>query len=154
MKRERLVENNLVGAFIAVMGIAALFIAGDWAAQEPNGWVSVGSIVGMAMSIASFALTVRFVRAAVELHPGVFRVRNYLRTFTLPIQGVRQFRLSTSRRLHTEIVVAELDGGREVPLNALGPGPLRLSRQRQRLEAALGRLNATLGQSGPSTTPR
>lgn len=145
MNRVSLIENNLVGVFIAAMGIAGIFIAGDWAEREPAGWLSVGSVIGIAMSLGTFGLALRFALAGVEMHHGVFRIRNFLRTYAIPMSRVRQFRISRTGWLGTPNVVAELDDGHQIPVNALGPSPLQLFRQRERLDAALLRLNESVG---------
>lgn len=146
VKRLSLLENNLAGVIVFAMGVSGLFIAGDWAEQEQSGWLSLGAVVGLVMSIGAFVLAARMALAGVEVLPGEIRIRNFIRTRRFAIPQIRAFRLTRSRWLASPKVVAELEDGTEVRVTALGPGPLGLFRQAERVEAMLGQLNSVAAQ--------
>lgn len=145
MRSATLLENNLLGALSAAVGVVALlFIAGDW--SQNDGWLSTGTLVSLTLAVVFAVLSARAAQLGVRLDANGFQIRNLFRSHLLWRSDVVEFELRQSNVLRNAMVVASLRDGRSIRVSGLGPSPMRLFNQQRRLDRELARLNAHCGR--------
>lgn len=140
MRRATLPENNVIATVSAAVAVVALlFVAGDW--SRTDGWLSIGAVASLALAVCFTALAGRAAMLGVEVRTDSFEIRNLFRTHRLARQEVVGFELGRSTLLRNDVVLAVLHDGIRVRVNGLGPSPLGLFHQKERLVRELELLN-------------
>lgn len=143
-------ENRIVGVIPAAFAVAGLVIAGDWAQQD--GWVSVGALASVLISLSMFAFGLRVVTLGVELKGNHWKVRNVFKTHMLDRSSVKRFVLTESSRLRKPMVAIELDPQGSLRVAALSPASIPSQRQQARLQTKLEALNRACQLPNSETT--